>query len=69
MAKKTVAQLGILILETRFPRILGDIGNPATWPFPILYKTVSGASSHRVVHEQGRGLIAPFLQAARELES
>jgi Asp/Glu/hydantoin racemase len=69
MAKKTVAQLGILILETRFPRILGDIGNPATWPFPILYKTVSGASSHRVVHEQGRGLIAPFLQAARELEA
>lgn len=63
------ARLGILILETRFPRILGDIGNPETWPFPILYKTVSGASSQRVVRERGRGLIGPFLQAARELEA
>jgi Asp/Glu/hydantoin racemase len=69
MAEIAAARLGILILETRFPRILGDIGNPDTWPFPVLYKTVSGASSQRVVVERGRGLIGPFLQAARELEA
>ena len=31
------ASVGILMLETRFPRIPGDMGNAATWPFPVLY--------------------------------
>lgn len=38
------AKLGILMLEARFPRIPGDMGNAETWPFPVLYKVVSGAS-------------------------
>ena len=27
--------LGILMLETRFPRIPGDVGSPETFPFPV----------------------------------
>ena len=47
---KTVygACVGILMLETRFPRIPGDIGHAATWPFPVLYKVVRGATGERV---------------------
>ena len=30
------APLGILMLEARFPRIPGDMGNGTTWPFPVL---------------------------------
>ena len=67
--KEDTARLGILMLETRFPRIPGDIGNSDTWPFPVTYKIVAGASSERVVHQRGRGLIGPFLDAARELEA
>jgi hypothetical protein len=37
------ARLGILMLEARFPRIPGDMGNAVTWPFPVLYKVVRGA--------------------------
>ena len=37
------ARVGILMLETRFPRIPGDMGNAETWPFPVLYKVVPGA--------------------------
>ena len=33
-------RLGILMLDTRFPRPLGDIGNPASWPVPTLLKVV-----------------------------
>ena len=61
------ARLGILMLEARFPRIPGDMGNAETWPFPVLYKVVSGASPQRVVREQAAGLLPDFIAAAREL--
>ena len=34
------AAVGILMLEARFPRIYGDMGNALTWPFPVHYKVV-----------------------------
>src|ERR1700732_1641814 len=61
------ASLGILMLETRFPRIPGDMGNADTWPFPVLYKVVPGASPRRVVCEKAAGLLDEFLAAADEL--
>ena len=61
------ARLGILMLEARFPRIPGDMGNAATWPFPVLYKVVKGASPQRVVRERANGLLDAFLAAAGEL--
>ncbi|MBL8700085.1 MAG: aspartate/glutamate racemase family protein [Alphaproteobacteria bacterium] len=61
------ARVGILMLEARFPRIPGDMGNATTWPFPVLYKVVTGASPQRVVRERAAGLLEPFLDAAREL--
>jgi hypothetical protein len=61
------ARLGILMLEARFPRIPGDMGNAATWPFPVLYKVVPGASPRRVVRDRSEGLLDRFLEAASEL--
>ena len=61
------ASVGILMLETRFPRIPGDMGNAETWPFPVLYKVVPGASPRRVVCERAEGLLDEFLAAADEL--
>ena len=61
------AGVGILMLETRFPRIPGDMGNAGTWPFPVLYKVVPGASPRRVVCERAQGLLDSFLAAAEEL--
>ena len=37
--------IGILMLDTRFQRFNGDIGNAQTWPFPVQYKIVHGAVS------------------------
>src|ERR1700686_1660558 len=61
------ARVGILMLETRFPRIPGDMGNAETWPFPVLYKVVPGASPRRVVCQKAEGLLDQFLAAAAEL--
>ena len=61
------APLGILMLDARFPRICGDMGNAATWPFPVLYRVVRGATPQRVVMDGARGLLQPFVEAAQEL--
>jgi Asp/Glu/hydantoin racemase len=61
------APLGILMLEARFPRVPGDMGNAATWPFPVLYKVIGGASPDRVVRRRAEGLLEDFVAGAREL--
>ena len=50
------SRVGILMLETKFPRIPGDMGNGTTWPFPVLYKVVPGATPDRVVRHKSAGL-------------
>lgn len=61
------APLGILMLEAKFPRIPRDMGNATTWPFPVLYRVVNGASPEKVVLQGAQGLLPDFIEAAREL--
>ncbi len=61
------ANIGIMMLETRFPRIYGDIANARTWPFPVQYRIVRGASPDKVVRSDPRDLIDGFIDAARDL--
>ncbi len=55
------------MLDTAFERIVGDIGNSATFAYPVRYRVVEGASAARVVLDRGRGLLPAFIAAAREL--
>lgn len=66
---KTVygATIGILMLETRFPRIHGDIGNAYTWDFPVQYRVVQGATPDNVVRGDPHAQLDAFIQAGREL--
>lgn len=66
---KTVygASVGILMLDTVFPRIPGDFGNAATWPFPVMYRVVRGASPQRVVRERADGLLDAFIESGKQL--
>lgn len=61
------ASVGILMLDARFPRIPGDMGNAETWPFPVHYKIVRDASPDRVVRKGAEGLKDSFIAAAQEL--
>jgi hypothetical protein len=59
--------LGILMLDTRFPRIPGEIGNPASFAIPVRHQVVRGASPQRVVREGDATLLQPFIDAAQQL--
>jgi len=61
------ASIGIMMLETQFPRIPGDIGNATTWPFPVHYQPVTGAHPDNVVRRNGGGTIDEFVKAGKEL--
>lgn len=66
---KTVfgASVGILMLETKFPRIYGDIGNAMSWPFPVHYKVVRGATPDNIVRGDPMKMLDHFIDAGREL--
>ena len=36
--------IGVLLLDTRFPRPPGDVGNAETFDFPVLYRVVERAT-------------------------
>jgi len=55
------------MLDTRFPRPRGDIGNADSFDGPVLYRRVSGASASQAVRGDADALLAPFIAAGREL--
>lgn len=61
------ASVGILMLDARFPRIPGDMGNALTWPFPVHYRIVRDATPDLVVRRGAAGTLDAFIRAARDL--
>ncbi|MCB1971996.1 MAG: aspartate/glutamate racemase family protein [Geminicoccaceae bacterium] len=61
------AAVGILMLQARFPRVVGEVGNACTFDFPVHYKVVRDASPDRVVRRRAEGLLDAFIDGAREL--
>ncbi|MFC5520958.1 hypothetical protein [Polaromonas jejuensis] len=59
--------LGILMLDTRFPRPPGDIGNVQTFAplgIPVRLSKVEGASPSRIVEQADPAMLQPFVDAA-----
>ena len=61
--------LGILMLQTRFPRPPGDVGHPASFGFGVRHRVVEGAAPARVVRGPAGDaeLLARFIAAGRAL--
>ncbi len=55
------------MLQTRFPRLPGDVGHPATFTMPVRRQVVQGATPQRVVREGDARLLRPFIAAAQAL--
>lgn len=64
--------LGVLMLDTRFPRPLGDIGHPGSFGVPVRQRVIAGAWPSSVVTSAGKlrdsGLVAAFCTEAQALE-
>ena len=62
-----MATLGLLMLQTRFPRPRGDVGHAQTFDFAVRQAVVRGATPERVVRGRDAAQLQPFIEAAREL--
>ncbi len=67
MSKQTI---GILMLNTSFPRLPGDIGNAASFRYPTLYRTIDAAVPANIVTatQLPAGLADAFTHEALELQ-
>ncbi len=63
--------VGILSLDTAFPRIVGDVGNPASHAMPARVRIVGGADAARIVCDgpPPEEMAQRFVRAARALEA
>lgn len=60
--------IGIICLDSKFPKPSGHIRNPTTFKFPTVQHVVKGVDVRRLLFEPTPDLIEPFIQAAKELE-
>src|SRR5882762_8629964 len=67
--RMSMKPLGILMLDTRFPRIVGDIGNPASFDFPVILRTMEGIGPDDAVaaHPDKPRVMAALADNARKL--
>lgn len=61
--------IGVMMLDSHFPRIIGDVGNAKSWNYPVLFKMVENKTPTKVVLELTKSDIQPFIDAAKYLEA
>lgn len=62
--------IGILMLETQFPRIIGDMGNANTFRTHVRYRTVRNITKVPITEKNvEKELLQPFIDAAKSLEA
>ena len=60
--------IGILTLDTRFPRFPGDVGNASTFSFPVKLRAVRGASINQPLSRRATQSCYNRSSNAKELE-
>jgi hypothetical protein len=60
--------IGILLLNTRFPMIPGDVGNASTFKFPIVYRIVESLPTDFYASDTAFEQLPTVIREARALE-
>ncbi|KAA5606780.1 aspartate/glutamate racemase family protein [Roseospira marina] len=68
---EAMGPVGVIMLNTRFPRLPGDIGHPDTFEGRVLYRRVDRARVGAVVRSEAveEPLVRDLIDAARALEA
>lgn len=61
------SEIGIVMLDNTIPRPVGDVGNPASFPFPVTLAVCKGASTDQVVEHAAEGLLPAITETAKAL--
>lgn len=59
--------IGVIMLDTDFPRPPGDIGHTSTFDFPLLYEVNDGAIPSLVVNHPSQEVLESFLASGKKL--
>lgn len=59
--------IGILMLDTAFPRVVGDVGNPQSFDYPVRYAVLPGATPDAIVRGDTRPWVDAFIAAGQTL--
>lgn len=62
------ATIGVLCLESYFPKPPGHIKNPSGLPFPVLYEVIGGVSVPHLLNNPTNDMLEAFIEGARRLE-
>lgn len=57
------------MLDAAFERPPGDVVNAGSWPFPVLFQIVAGATAGRIVGGDDRDLLDDFIAAGESLRA
>ncbi len=63
------ASIGVLCLESYFPKPPGHIKNPSGLPFPVLYEMIDGITVPTLLNNPTPDLLVPFIKGAQRLEA
>lgn len=61
-------RIGVLSLDSSFPKPPGHIKHTESFDFPMVYKIVTGITAGDLILEPGPHLLPPFIKAMKELE-
>ncbi|MVO17959.1 aspartate/glutamate racemase family protein [Parasedimentitalea huanghaiensis] len=61
--------IGVLSLESYFPKPPGHIKNPSSLPFTTTYEILHGITVPKLLNSPSPDMIVPILEAARRLEA
>ena len=60
--------VGIIMLDTAFPRPPGDIGNARSFSFPVRYEILEGVPAAALIRHEEPAAVAALIRAAERLE-
>ena len=58
--------IGIVVIDVWYPMVPGNIANASTFPFPVMFKILKGATGEQIMSGDPV-LLLPIIEGAREL--